>query len=209
MYVTYSRDAISAVTYLCGLLPIHVRRLALLPADFLFPEGLTDSLVFPQAQPTLLVAPYVTQHPNFSLFFQAKHGTSAVWQFWIKQLLWHKPLSYWSPMGNCKGSFPKCRQLPKSHQFHKLSMSQGPTLLITLFCVTSNLILINFSTFVCFHLFLYHFIFSIKINKILNNKSFFPKAAVHFSQELPLHHFFTGTTFQRPQSRRHWLQRCA
>lgn len=60
------------VAYLC--------RLTLLPADFLFPEGLIDSLVFPQAQPTLSEAPYVTQHPNFSLFFQAKYVTSAVWQ---------------------------------------------------------------------------------------------------------------------------------
>lgn len=59
------------VGYLC--------RLAILPADFLFPEGLINSLIFPQAPHTLSQAPYVTQHPNFSLFFWAKCGMSAVW----------------------------------------------------------------------------------------------------------------------------------
>lgn len=57
-------------------------------------------------------------------------------------------------------------------------MAQGQTLVITLFCVITNLILMKFSTYVCFHLFLYHFIFSIKTNKILNNKGFFPKVKV-------------------------------
>lgn len=135
--------------YLSGFLAISVGSLSFQLCFSFQRDWLT--LIFPQAPHTLLQASYVTQQPNFSLFVQA-NGMSAVW--YLTALNWAIVLVSTSkllvPIGNIQRLVPKCQQLPGSHYLQKHSTSLCQSLIIKVLTAT-NLLLMNFSTFMCFH----------------------------------------------------------
>lgn len=137
-------------------------KLTLLPAVPLFPEGLIDSH-FSSGSTHSLQASYVTQQPNFSLFVQA-NGMSAVW--YLTALNWAIVLvsacKLLVSIGNIQRLVPKCQQLPGSHYLQKHSTSLCQSLIIKLLTAITNLLLMNFSTFMCFHFCLYQLILSTK-----------------------------------------------